>query len=302
MSSLIANCVFIRPMTFSALRDPARVVADLIEVPLGDAVRRDDAGAVAGVDAGLLDVLHDAADDHRAGRVGDAVDVELDGVLEELVDEHRPLGRRLHGRRHVAVERGHVVDDGHGAAAEHVRRPDDQREPDLERDLARFFRRGGDAARRLRDAEVPQQLREPLAILGEVDRIGRGAEDLDARLPAAAAPASAASARRTARRPTTSPPPSLLARDDREHVLEGQRLEVEAIDGVVVGRDGLRVAVDHHRLEPVVAQRERGVHAAVVELDALPDAVRAAAEDDRPSAAASDRPRTPSRRCRRDTA
>ena len=48
-------------------------------------------------------------------------------------------------------------------------------------DLARFLRGRGDAARRLRDAELPQQLREALAILGEVDRIRRGADDLDAR-------------------------------------------------------------------------------------------------------------------------
>ena len=33
---------------------------------------------------------------------------------------------------------------------------------------------------RLRDAEVPQQLREALAVLGEIDRVGRRAEDLDA--------------------------------------------------------------------------------------------------------------------------
>jgi hypothetical protein len=158
--------------------DAARVVANLIEVPLGDAVRRHDARAVAGVDAGLLDVLHDAADDDGAGRVGDAVDVELDGVLEELVDQHGPLGRRLHGRRHVAVERGHVVDDRHAPAAEHVRRTDDEREADAQRDLARFLGRGGRAARRLRDAEIPQQLREALAIFREVDRVRRRAEDL----------------------------------------------------------------------------------------------------------------------------
>ena len=52
-------------------------------MPLGDAVRRHDARAVAGVDAGLLDVLHDAADDDGAGRVGERVDVEL---------ERRPRG------------------------------------------------------------------------------------------------------------------------------------------------------------------------------------------------------------------
>ena len=65
---------------------------------------------------------------------------------------------------------------------------------------------------------------------------------------------------------------------DLQHVLKGQRLEVEAICGVVVGGDGLGVAVDHDGLEPVLAQRQRRVHAAVVELDALADAVRPAAQ------------------------
>ena len=41
---------------------------------------------------------------------------------------------------------------------------------------------------------------------------------------------------------------------DLEHVLEGERLEVEPVGGVVVGGDGLRVAVDHHGL---VARRRR---------------------------------------------
>ena len=53
-----------------------------------------DARRVAGVDAGLLDVLHHAADDDRAGLVGDDVDVELDRVVEELVDEQREADRR----------------------------------------------------------------------------------------------------------------------------------------------------------------------------------------------------------------
>ncbi len=35
-----------------------------------------------------------AADDHLAGGVADGVDVDLDGVLEEAVDQHRPLGRQ----------------------------------------------------------------------------------------------------------------------------------------------------------------------------------------------------------------
>ena len=67
--------------------------------------------------------------------------------------------------------------------------------------------------------------------------------------------------------------------DDLQHVLQGEGLEVEPVGGVVVGGDGLGVAVDHDRLEPVLGQGEDAVDAAVVELDPLADAVGAAAED-----------------------
>ena len=71
-----------------------------------------------------------------------------------------------------------------------------------------------------------------------------------------------------------------LVGDDVGDVLEGERLEVEAVGDVVVGADRLRVAVDHDRLVALLARGERGVHAAVVELDALADAVGAGAQDD----------------------
>ena len=67
---------------------------------------------------------------------------------------------------------------------------------------------------------------------------------------------------------------------DLEHVFERHRLEVQPVRHVEVGRHGLRVAVDHDRFEAVLAHRQRGVHAAVVEFDALPDTVGTAAEHD----------------------
>ena len=73
-----------------------------------------------------------------------------------------------------------------------------------------------------------------------------------------------------------------LGGDHVVHVLGRQRLEVQAVRRVVVGRHGLGVAVDHHRLVAGVAQGEAGVDAAVVELDALADAVGTRAEDDHP--------------------
>ena len=71
----------------------------------------------------------------------------------------------------------------------------------------------------------------------------------------------------------------LLLVADVEDVLERERLEEKFVAGVVVGRDGLRVRVDHDGLVPDFLQREGGVDATVVELDALADAVRPAAED-----------------------
>jgi len=66
--------------------------------------------------------------------------------------------------------------------------------------------------------------------------------------------------------------------DHLQHVFQGERLEVQAIGGVVVGGHGLRIAVDHDGLVAVLAHGQRRVHAAVVELDALADAVRSATQ------------------------
>jgi len=65
---------------------------------------------------------------------------------------------------------------------------------------------------------------------------------------------------------------------DLQHVFECERLEVQAVGRVVVGGDGLGIAVDHDGLVAVLAHGQRRVHAAVVEFDALADAVGPAAE------------------------
>ena len=128
-------------------------------------------------------------------------------------------------------------------------------------------------------AELVDQHLEAVAVLGEVDGVGRGAEDrhaglfqrggeLERRLAAELHDDALERALR------------LLRGDDLQHVLGGERLEVEPVRGVVVGRDRLGIAVDHDGFEARRGEREAGMAAAVVELDALADAVGAAAEDD----------------------
>ena len=71
----------------------------------------------------------------------------------------------------------------------------------------------------------------------------------------------------------------LLGIADVQHFFERERLEVQAVAGVVIGRDGLRIAVDHDRFDAELLQREGRVAAAVIELDSLPDAIRPAAQN-----------------------
>ena len=74
-------------------RDSRGLLAHLLEHLLAERVRREHAGRVAGVDAGLLDVLHDPADPH-VGAVAERVDVDLDRVLEEAVEVDLALAAR----------------------------------------------------------------------------------------------------------------------------------------------------------------------------------------------------------------
>ena len=171
-----------------------------------------------------------------------------------------------------------VVDDLHGPAAEHVARAHEHRvadPPDDGRGLGRGRRR---PACRLGDLEAGAQGVPAFPVLGQVDRAGRRTEhQLGGQLAGELQRGLPPRATMTGRGRRAG---GLLDVEDVGDVLEGQRLEVEPVAGVVVGRDRLGVAVHHHGLEAGVAKGEAGLDAAVVELDALTDAVRARPEDD----------------------
>ena len=64
-----------------------------------------------------------------------------------------------------------------------------------------------------------------------------------------------------------------------QHVLERQRLEIQAIRGVVIGRDGLGVTVDHDGLVTILTHRQGRMNTAIIELNALANSVWPAAQD-----------------------
>jgi hypothetical protein len=165
-----------------------------------------------------------------------------------------------------------------GASAEHVRRPDHDRIADLFCDLARFRRIARNAALRLAQPQLADQLVESVAVFREINGVRRRAEDRHVR----AFQRFGELKRRLAAELHDHPMQRAIAAlgiDDLDHVFGRQRFEIKPIRSVVVGRHGLRIAIDHDGLVANFLQCEAGMAAAIVELDALPDTVWPAAED-----------------------
>ena len=128
---------------------------------------------------------------------------------------------------------------------------------------------------RLSEVQLLQELLEPFPVLGAVDGIRLGADDLHPGLGQRYG-----EIERGLAAELDDDAVRLLLLDDVEDILPGQRFEVELVGGVVVGGNRFRIGVDHDGLHPYLLQGEGRMHAAIVELDSLAYPVGAAAEDD----------------------
>ena len=224
------------------------------------------------MDAGLLDMLHDAADHHPLA-VGQGIHIHLGGIVEEAVEQHGRIVGHLDRLAHVALQVLLLVHDLHGAPAQHVAGAHHQGIADLAGVADRLFGRARGAVGRLLEAQVVEHLLEAFPVLGAVDHVRAGADDGHA--------VGFQVARQLERRLAAElhdDSVRTLHFHDLQHVFQGERLKVQAVGGVVVGGYRLRVAVDHDGLVAVLAQGEGGVDAAVVEFDALADTVGPAAQ------------------------
>jgi carbamoyl-phosphate synthase large subunit len=106
---------------------------------------------------------------------------------------------------------------------------------------------GGDCVPGLLETQVDHQFLEPLAILGQIDRVRRRSQDRD---PLGFQRAGQLQRSLAAELHDHAVERSglLLDAEDFHDMFEGQRFEIEAVGGVVIGRDRLGVAVDHDGL------------------------------------------------------
>ncbi len=150
------------------------VIADDAQVVEADFVRRQHAGAVAGMDASFFDVLHNPGNDH-AFAVGDSVYIHLKGVFDELVNQHRIPWRNQRRLLQKMQQRLIVVGNGHGAPAEDERRPYQHRVANPFHHCPRLGQRIGQPPLRVIDVQRLQQRAKPAAIFGQVNGFRRRA-------------------------------------------------------------------------------------------------------------------------------
>ena len=179
----------------------------------------------------------------------------------------------LDGFAHVTLQVALLVHDFHGAAAQNIARTHHQRVTEGGSFFKRLGLGTGRRVGRLAQLELVQELLKAFTVFGRVDHVGRGADDGHA--------VALQVQRQLQRRLATvlhDHAERLFFVNDLEHVFQRQRLEVQAVGGIVVGGHGFGVAVDHDGLVTVFAHGQCRVNAAVVKLDALADAVGAAAQ------------------------
>ncbi len=122
--------------------------------------------------------------------------------------------------------------------------------------------------------EALQKLVEALPVLRHVDGLGGGAQDGDALSVQELGELDGGLTAEGHHHPH-----GLFHLDNVHHVLGVQGLEVEAVGGVVVRGDGLRVVVDNDHVIAQLLEGPDAVDGGVVELDALADPDGAGAQD-----------------------
>ena len=223
----------------------------------------------------LLNVLQNAADiDFFA--IAQGIDVGLNRALQEAIKIDRVIGADARGLRHIGAQMLGVVRNHHATATQYIAGANEQRIANARRHSLGLLKRGGLARRRIHDLQAVEQCGKALAVLGEVDGIGLGAHDVHTGI--------LQHARKLERSLTAQRDHDTVGAlhiDDIHDVLVRKRFEVQAVGRVVIGRDRLGIAVDHDGLKAAARQRVTRVHAAVVKLNALTNAVGAGTQNHR---------------------
>ena len=205
------------------------------------------------MDSSFFHVLHNTSH-HRSGlsfsnwqvgfgfgigvKIGHHIDVNLGGFGQEPVDQNGSI-LKIRGFQtlpDVDPKRGFVVAQLHAAAAQHIRRTDQDWISDASGNLDRFIQRVRDAVFRLPQIQLAKDARKAVAIFGQVNRIQTGTQQRNTGGDQAAGQVQRRlsaklhhHADHPARTVGTLQATTVQSLDGIEGVLEGQRLKEQQI-------------------------------------------------------------------------
>ena len=171
----------------------------------------------------LLNVLHDAADDHLF-TVRNAIHVYFNRMVQEEVEQYRAVVRHAHGFAHVLAQFVGIVHHLHGATAQYVRWTHHQWVADFGRQGNGFFVGARGAVFGLAQAQIFQDLLEAFAVFGSVNAVGRRTDDVHTIFNQGIGQFQWRLA--TVMHDQTV---RLFYLHDFQHVFQGQRLEIQAV-------------------------------------------------------------------------
>ena len=235
------------------------------------------------MNTGWFDVLHQTADHHSTGVIAERININLNGILEVLINQHRVVGFHLHRLAHVAVQFGLIEHHFHRPSAQDIRGAHNDGITDIGRNRSGFLFAACQAVTGLADVQIAKDGFELLAVLGPVNRFRGCTPDRSSCCTSVVAGEPVQQWNGELQRGLTAELDhhtiGLLNLNDIENIFKSQRLEIETVAGVVIGRHRLGVAVHHHCGDALLLRGERGVAAAVIELDALADAIRSTTQN-----------------------
>ena len=258
----------------------ARVAHDLIFL-VGQRQRRRDGDAVAGMHAHRIDIFDRADDDAIVLAVAHHLHLELLPAEERFLDQDFGGGRGDQAAADDMLELLAVIRDAAAGAAEREGRADDRGQPGAFEHRKRLVERVRDAAARAFQPDLVHRVAELLPVLGLVDRLGIGADHLDAiffkRAVLRERQRGVERGLPTHRRQHRVGP---LLFDDLGDDLGRDRLDIGRVGQVGIGHDRRRVGVDEDDAIALLLQRLDRLRPRIVELARLTDNDRAGADDE----------------------
>src|ERR1017187_257167 len=225
------------------------------------------------MNSSFFNMLHYSADNDGPIFIAHGIDIEFESIFQESVNQDRMAWADAASVRHVFRNCFRPITNFHCAPTQNITRTDENRVTDLHGNPDRLIRFESCAIRRTFDFQPVDEFAESFAVLGNVDHIGGCTEywnacrfkllcKLERGLPTE----------------SNDYAIRLFKVYDVHHIFESERLEVKLVASVVIGRDGFGIAIYHYCLDTFFFKRERGMYAAIIELDSLADSVRSTAK------------------------